>query len=135
MFRQVAHGPSAAQGLWGTVLQVAGSALAFGLRACRSGGLVRGSLRGARGRHATATGWASAWRWALVYLASHRIVLPCIVAHFLINLLIEPGLVLAAVRGRIRQRLRSQCVMLTQTRVPATCAKNGPALLPAHWLS
>jgi hypothetical protein len=38
---------------------------------------------------------------ALVYVASHRILAPCIVAHFVTNLLIEPGLVLAAVRGEM----------------------------------
>ncbi|MDB5010584.1 MAG: protease self-immunity protein family [Mucilaginibacter sp.] len=35
---------------------------------------------------------------AIVYVAADRIVAPCIAAHFLINLFIEPGLVLAATR-------------------------------------
>jgi len=34
---------------------------------------------------------------AVVYVVSHRIPALCIVSHFLINLFIEPGLVLAAV--------------------------------------
>ena len=41
---------------------------------------------------------------ALVYVASHRILAPCIVAHFITNLLIEPGLVLAAVRGEMARK-------------------------------
>jgi hypothetical protein len=38
---------------------------------------------------------------AVVYLASGRNVAPCIAAHLLINALVEPGLVLAAVRGEM----------------------------------
>jgi uncharacterized protein len=38
---------------------------------------------------------------ALVYLAADRNLAPCIAAHFLINALIEPGLVLAAIRGEM----------------------------------
>jgi membrane protease YdiL (CAAX protease family) len=83
---------------YGTTLQLAGSALAFGL-AHAVWGLMRGSLRAAVGAMIATGGLGLAF--ALVYLASHRIVLPCIIAHFLINLLIEPGLVLAAVRGEM----------------------------------
>ena len=39
-----------------------------------------------------------------VYLASGRSLAPCIVAHFVITVLIEPGLVLAAVRGQLGRR-------------------------------
>lgn len=83
---------------YGPVLQVAGSALAFGV-AHAVWGLMRGSLRAALGAMIATGGLGFAL--ALVYLASHRIVLPCVIAHFLINLLIEPGLVLAAVRGEM----------------------------------
>ncbi len=83
---------------YGPVLQVAGSALAFGV-AHVVWGLMRGSLRAALGAMIATGGLGLAL--ALVYLASHRIVLPCVIAHFLINLLIEPGLVLAAVRGEM----------------------------------
>ena len=83
---------------YGSVLQVAASALAFGF-AHAVWGLMRGSLRAALGAMIATGGLGLAL--ALVYLASHRIVLPCIIAHFLINLLIEPGLVLAAVRGEM----------------------------------
>lgn len=44
--------------------------------------------------------------FAIVYVASGRSVASCVSAHFLIDALIEPGLVLAAVRGefgRLRQ--------------------------------
>lgn len=83
---------------YGPILQVAGSALAFGL-VHAVWGLMRGSLRAALGAMIATGGLGLAL--ALVYVASHRIVLPCIVAHFLINLLIGPGLVLAAVRGEM----------------------------------
>ena len=83
---------------YGTTLQLAGSALAFGL-AHAVWGLMRGSLRAAVGAMIATGGLGLAF--ALVYLASHRIVLPCIIAHFLINLLIEPGLVLAAILGEM----------------------------------
>ncbi|MCU1220090.1 MAG: protease self-immunity protein family [Candidatus Angelobacter sp.] len=83
---------------YGPVLQLAGSALAFGF-AHAVWGLMRGSLRAALGAMVATGGLGLAL--ALVYLASHRVVLPCIVAHFLINLFIEPGLVLAAVRGEM----------------------------------
>jgi hypothetical protein len=40
-----------------------------------------------------------------VYLASDRSLAPCIVAHFVITALIEPGLVLAAVRDQLGRTL------------------------------
>jgi len=83
---------------YGPLLQLASSALAFGL-AHAIWGVIRGSLRAAVGAMIATGGLGLAL--ALVYLASHRIILPCIIAHFLINLLIEPGLVLAAVRGEM----------------------------------
>jgi membrane protease YdiL (CAAX protease family) len=39
---------------------------------------------------------------ALVYVASHRLLAPCILAHFLIDAFTEPGLVLAGLRGQMR---------------------------------
>ena len=89
---------------YGPVLQLAGSAVAFGL-VHAVWGLMRGSLRAALGAMIATSGLGLAL--ALVYLASHRIVLPCIAAHFLINLLIEPGLVLAAVRGEMSAAART----------------------------
>jgi len=38
---------------------------------------------------------------AVVYLLAGRSVAPCIMAHFLLDLFVEPGLVLAAVRGEM----------------------------------
>ena len=89
---------------YGPLLQLTGSALAFGF-VHAVWGLMRGSLRAAAGAMIATGGLGLAL--ALVYLASQRIVLPCIVAHFLINLLIEPGLVLAAVRGEMSAPARA----------------------------
>ena len=83
---------------YNVVLQVAASALLFGA-AHAVWGLFRGSLGAAAGAM-VATG-ALGLALALVYVASHRVLLPCIVAHGAINLLAEPGLVLAAVRGEM----------------------------------
>jgi hypothetical protein len=41
---------------------------------------------------------------AVVYVVSARSLAPCIVSHFLVTGLIEPGLVLAAVRGEMSRR-------------------------------
>jgi hypothetical protein len=38
---------------------------------------------------------------AIVYLVGHRSVAPCIAAHFALDLFVEPGLVLAALRGEM----------------------------------
>ena len=38
---------------------------------------------------------------ALVYVASHRVLIPCVIAHFLIDAFIEPGLVLGGLRGEM----------------------------------
>jgi membrane protease YdiL (CAAX protease family) len=40
---------------------------------------------------------------SLVYLASGRIVMPAVVAHMVINLLIEPGLLLSSARHAVRR--------------------------------
>jgi membrane protease YdiL (CAAX protease family) len=50
-----------------------------------------------------ATGFLGAML-GIVFLLAGRSLAPCIVAHFAINLLIEPGLVLAATRGEMGSR-------------------------------
>ena len=82
----------------GSALQVLFSAFTFGL-AHAIWAFFRGSWRAGVGAMA-ATGILG-FMLALVYLASHRTLGPCIASHFAINLLIEPGLVLAAVRGEM----------------------------------
>ena len=83
--------------------QITASALLFGL-AHGVWGLFRGSIRAAAGA-VTATSILG-FMMAIVYLLSHRIVAPCVLAHFLINLFLEPGLVLAVVRGEMGRPLR-----------------------------
>ena len=83
------------------LLQVVISALAFGLMH-GIWGAFRGSVAAAVG--ATLATGALGFALALVYIVSHRLLAPCIVSHFLINALAEPGLVLAAVRGEMGAR-------------------------------
>jgi membrane protease YdiL (CAAX protease family) len=83
---------------FGLIIQAFTSALVFGL-AHAAWGLLRGSVRASLGA-ASATS-VLGLMLAIVYIASHRILAPCVVSHFLINLFIEPGLVLAAVRGEM----------------------------------
>jgi len=83
---------------WTLGAQVLASALAFGL-AHAVWGLARGSI-GAALRATVATGTLG-FALALLYGASHREVAACVVAHALINLFAEPGLILAAVRGEM----------------------------------
>ena len=82
----------------GPVLQVLASGLVFGL-AHGVWGLMGRSVRTAL-RAMMATGVLGA-ALGLVYIVSGRSLAPCIAAHFLINALIEPGLVLAATRGEM----------------------------------
>ena len=84
--------------LLGEAVQVIASGLAFGL-AHGMWGLFGKSVRAAIGA-TVATGILGA-ALALAYIASGRNVAPCIFAHFLINALVEPGLVLAAQRGEM----------------------------------
>ncbi len=84
--------------------QIVVSAILFGA-AHGVWGLFRGSLTTAVG--ATVATGTLGLALAIVYIASHRILLPAIAAHTAINLLIEPGLVLAAVRGEMTRRLPS----------------------------
>ena len=97
VFRKVLMDALFSRGIGG-VAQVALSGLAFGA-AHGVWGLMGRSVRAALGA-TIATGVLGA-ALALVYLAAGRSLAPCIVAHFVINLLIEPGLVLAAVSGEM----------------------------------
>jgi hypothetical protein len=87
---------------FGDALQVIASALAFGL-VHGVWGLFGRSVRAAAG--ATIATGILGGALAIIYLAAGRNVAPCIVAHFLINAFIEPGLVLAAARGEMGRRV------------------------------
>jgi hypothetical protein len=82
----------------GAVVQVLGAGLLFGA-AHGIWGLMGKSFRAALGA-TVATGFLGIML-GIVFLLAGRSVAPCIVAHFAINLLIEPGLVLAATRGEM----------------------------------
>lgn len=82
----------------GWPLQVAASAAAFGLMHA-VWGLMGRSMRAAVGA-TLATGTLGA-ALALVYVVSGRVLAPGVMAHFAINALIVPGLVLAATRGEM----------------------------------
>lgn len=85
----------------GVVVQVLGSGLLFGVLH-GVWGLMGRSLRAAIGA-TLATGFLG-MMLAVVFIAAGRSLAPCIVAHFVINALIEPGLVLAATRGEMTRR-------------------------------
>lgn len=82
----------------GVAVQVLVSGLAFGL-AHGVWGLFGKSLRASLG--ATLVTGVLGTALAVIYLAAGRQLMPCIAAHFLIDALIEPGLVLAACRGEM----------------------------------
>lgn len=86
----------------GVVLQILASGLAFGM-AHGIWGLFGRSWRAALGA-IVVTGILGV-ALAVVYVAADRSVAPCIVGHFLIDAFIEPGVVLAALRGEM-SRLR-----------------------------
>lgn len=86
---------------WGVVVQIASSGLLFGLLH-GVWGLMGKSVRAAIGA-TVATGFLGVML-AIVFVLAGRSLAPCIVAHFLINALIEPGLVLAATRGEMRRQ-------------------------------
>jgi uncharacterized protein len=88
----------------GAIVQVLGSTAAFG---ALHGvwGLMGKSIRAALGA-TLATGLLGALL-AIVFLLAGRSLAPCVVAHFLINLFIEPGLVLAATRGEMGRERHS----------------------------
>jgi hypothetical protein len=50
----------------------------------------------------------------LLFLVSHRILLPCIVSHILINLVIEPWLILSAVSGTMGNPTRRKHGIMRQ---------------------
>jgi CAAX protease family protein len=85
----------------GPLTQVVLSALAFGL-AHGVWGLFGRSLRAAIG--ATVATAILGGALAVVYIIAGRSLAPCIAAHFVINLAIEPGLVLGATRGELSAR-------------------------------
>jgi hypothetical protein len=85
----------------GVVVQVLGSGLLFGVLH-GVWGLMGRSVRAAIGA-TLATGFLG-MMLAMVFIAAGRSLAPCIVAHFLINALAEPGLVLAATRGEMARR-------------------------------
>jgi hypothetical protein len=82
----------------GEVVQVLGAGLLFGA-IHGIWGLMGKSSRAAVGA-TVATGFLGLML-GVVFLLAGRSLAPCIVAHFMINLLIEPGLVLAATRGEM----------------------------------
>jgi hypothetical protein len=83
---------------YGGVIQVLGAGLLFGA-IHGIWGLMAKSLRAAIGA-TVVTGFLGIML-GIVFLLAGRSLAPCIVAHVLINLLIEPGLVLAATRGEM----------------------------------
>ena len=103
IFRKVLLDSFQSRGI-SVLVQIAASALAFGL-AHGIWGLLRGSFRAAIGA-ISATSILGALL-AVVYLASHRVLLPCLVAHFLIDALVEPGLVLGGLRGEMGRAVAS----------------------------
>ncbi len=82
----------------GAFLQVVVSAGAFGI-AHGIWAFFGGHARAGIGA-VLATGMLGA-ALAVVYLLADRSVAPCILAHFLLDLFVEPGLVLAAIRGEM----------------------------------
>jgi hypothetical protein len=87
----------------GAVVQVLFSAVIFGL-AHSIWAFFRGSWRAGLGAM-VATGILG-FMLAIVYLASNRSLGPCVAAHFAVDIFLEPGLVLAAVRGEMGRGLR-----------------------------
>jgi uncharacterized protein len=83
---------------FGSLLQIVLSGLAFGA-AHGIWGLIGRSIRAALA--ATAATALLGVALAIVFVVSGRSLAPCIAAHFLINALIEPGLVLAVTRGEM----------------------------------
>lgn len=81
----------------GPLVQVVGSALAFGIPHAWFG-LLKLNWRMARGAMVATSLMGLAL--AVVYLAGGRSLAPCIAAHFLITFALEPGLMLAAATGR-----------------------------------
>jgi hypothetical protein len=85
----------------GAFVQALGAGLLFGA-VHGIWGLMGKSFRAALGA-TIATGFLGVML-GIVFLLAGRSLAPCIAAHFSINLLIEPGLVLAATRGEMGSR-------------------------------
>jgi membrane protease YdiL (CAAX protease family) len=81
---------------YGVVVQVLASGLTFGLVH-----LLWGIRNLAAGVNAALSTGLLGIGLAVVYLVGGRSLAPCVVAHFVINALIEPGLMLAAVKDRL----------------------------------
>jgi membrane protease YdiL (CAAX protease family) len=81
---------------FGSALQVMASALSFGVVH-----LAWGVKSLAAGINAALSTTILGAALAVVYIVGERSLAPCVVAHVLISGLIEPGLMLAAVSGRI----------------------------------
>jgi membrane protease YdiL (CAAX protease family) len=75
------------------IIQILASALTFGIAHAIWG--IRGGWRAAAGAVGSTTLMGAAL--AVVYLASGRAVLPCVVSHFLITAILEPWLLYAYV--------------------------------------
>ena len=88
----------------GIALQVLLSGLAFGM-VHGIWALMSGSWRAGLGA-IVATGLLGT-ALAVVYIVSGRSLAPCVAAHVLLNAFIEPGLVLAGIRGEMGRGLRS----------------------------
>jgi membrane protease YdiL (CAAX protease family) len=86
----------------GAVVQVLGAGVLFGA-IHGIWGLMGGSFRAALGA-TIATGFLGIML-GIVFLLAGRSLAPCISAHLVINILIEPGLVLAATRGEMGSRV------------------------------
>jgi membrane protease YdiL (CAAX protease family) len=86
---------------FGSVVQVVAAAVTFGLLH-GIWGLFGRSVRIATG--ATIATGALGAALAIVYLTAGRSLAPCVVTHFVVNALIEPGLVLAACRGEMARQ-------------------------------
>ncbi len=81
---------------WGAFVQIALSAIVFGL-AHGFWGFFTGNLRAGAGA-SLATGVLGA-ALGIVYIVGGRSLLPCMAAHVAINLFLEPWLILAAASG------------------------------------
>lgn len=95
VFRKLVMDALDARG-FGPVMQVAASALLFGIVH-----LAWGFKSMAAGINAAISTTLMGAALAIVFLVGGRSLAPCVVAHGLISGLIEPGLMLAALSGRI----------------------------------
>jgi uncharacterized protein len=82
----------------GSALQIFASAIAFGI-AHGIWAIFGGNLRAGIGAVSATSILGAAL--AVVYVIAGRSVAPCILAHFLLDIFVEPGLVLAATRGEM----------------------------------